>query len=307
VFTHGWLAVNPGAYGAWIEHLVRSGRVVIFPRYQADAFTKPAEFLGNTVAAVTDALGVLETAPGHVRPDCERFALIGHSAGGNLAAQLAAVASDVRLPKPRAVIALMPGEVQPSREPSMAKIPADTLLVVTVAEDDRVVGDARARQIFTEATAVPLSRKKYILYRSDLHGTPRLIAHHLAPTALHPSLDSGDGLMRGFQMSRAEINALDRAGFWQLADVTMHAAFAGRTLDEATSRGALFAHLGYWSDGRAVTRPVVGDDLATIPRVFPSHGVRLIQWSPDMPFPSLLWDPDDRLANDPAEPASRRK
>src|SRR5262245_6244681 len=36
VLNHGWLAVNPGAYGAWIEHLVRSGKVVIFPRYQAD-------------------------------------------------------------------------------------------------------------------------------------------------------------------------------------------------------------------------------------------------------------------------------
>ena len=36
VFHHGWLAINPGVYGAWIEHLVRSGAVVIFPRYQAD-------------------------------------------------------------------------------------------------------------------------------------------------------------------------------------------------------------------------------------------------------------------------------
>src|SRR5947209_5534306 len=27
VLNHGWLAVNPGAYGGWIEHLVRSGKV----------------------------------------------------------------------------------------------------------------------------------------------------------------------------------------------------------------------------------------------------------------------------------------
>ena len=40
VFNHGWLAVNPGAYGAWIEHLVRSGRIVIFPRYQADDWSR---------------------------------------------------------------------------------------------------------------------------------------------------------------------------------------------------------------------------------------------------------------------------
>ena len=29
VFSHGWMAINPGIYGAWIEHLVRSGRIVV--------------------------------------------------------------------------------------------------------------------------------------------------------------------------------------------------------------------------------------------------------------------------------------
>ena len=84
VFHHGWLAINPGVYGAWIEHLAQSGRIVIFPKYQTDFSTRPAEFLPNAVAAVRDALDVLETAPGHVRPDRDRFAIVGHSAGGNL-------------------------------------------------------------------------------------------------------------------------------------------------------------------------------------------------------------------------------
>src|SRR6516164_3184156 len=30
VFLHGWFAVNPGFYGAWIDHLVRDGKIVIF-------------------------------------------------------------------------------------------------------------------------------------------------------------------------------------------------------------------------------------------------------------------------------------
>ncbi|GAC1468453.1 MAG: alpha/beta hydrolase fold domain-containing protein [Isosphaeraceae bacterium] len=279
VLNHGWLAVNPGAYGAWIDHLVRSGNIVIYPRYQCDAFTWPSDFLPNALAAVKDALDVLDTAPEHVRPDRSRFALIGHSAGGNLAAQMAAVAAETRLPAPRAVLALMPGEVQAIRRPSLDKIPGETLLVVTVAEDDRVVGDSRAREIFTQASAIPLARKKYILFRSDLHGVPRLVAHHLAPTACLSGFDSGDGLFRGYQMTRAEVNAFDRAGCWRIADVTLDAGFNGKTLDEATSNGELFRHLGYWSDGRPVERPVVGDDLSLIPRVLPTHGVRLFNWS----------------------------
>ena len=305
VLNHGWLAVNPGAYGAWIDHLVRSGNVVIFPRYQADALTMPADFLPNALNAVSDALDVLELAKGHVRPDRDRFALVVHSAGGNLAAQMAAMAAEARLPKPRAVVALMPGEVQASREPDLSAIPAETLLVVTVAEDDFVVGDLRAREIFAQARAIPPSRKKFVFYRSDLHGIPRLVADHLAPTGAYSLFDSGDGMFRSFQMNQAEVNALDRAGFWQLTDLTLQAAFAGRTLDEATDHGERFRHLGYWSDGRPVTRPIVGDDLARMPRVVPFNGVRLIPWPPDRLFGPFV-EPDAPPVAESSPPTRRR-
>jgi acetyl esterase/lipase len=276
VFCHGWYAYNPAAYGAWIEHLVRSGQIVVFPRYQADRLTPPADFLANALSAVHDAFEVLETSPVHVRPDRRRFALIGHSAGGNLAAQMAAVAPENGLPMPRAVVALMPGEVVPSRVPSLAKIAASTLLVVSAAEDDRIVGDQRAREIFTEATAIPPARKKYILFRTDLHGW--LVADHFAPTAGARELNNGEGLLLNLQFSRARVDAFDWAGFWRLADITIQAGFRGLTLDEATDHGTLFRHLGYWSDGRPVYPPIVGDDLATIPRVFPGNGLRLFKW-----------------------------
>ena len=198
---------------------------------------------------------------------------------------MAALASDASLPRFKAVLAMLPGEVQAIREPNLAKIPAETLLIVAVAENDIVVGDTRARQIFRETTSIPPSHKKFILYRTDLHGLPRLVADHLAPTAAHADYDAGDGLMRGMQMNKAEVNALDKSGFWRVADVTMAAAFAGKTLDEATDHGKILAHLGYWSDGREVNRPIVGDDLAKIPRVFPNNGVRLIDWEPDQERP----------------------
>ena len=161
VFLHGWFAVNPGFYGAWIDHLVRDGRIVIFPRYQNDVGTLPQEFLPNTLAAIRDALGVLHDGVGHVRPDLGRFALIGHSAGANLAAQIAATASDPHsdIPVPQSVIAMMPGEIIPMPEPSLARIPETTLMIVAVGEEDLVVGDFRGRQIFAEATAIPRSPK----------------------------------------------------------------------------------------------------------------------------------------------------
>ena len=87
------------------------------------------------------------------------------------------------------------------------------------------------------------------------------------------------------------MNALDKAGFWRVADLTMEAAFAGRTLDEATNQGELFRRLGYWSDGRIVNQPIVGDDLVAIPRVIPTNGIRLIDWEADLGISVIMHGP----------------
>jgi pimeloyl-ACP methyl ester carboxylesterase len=278
VFLHGWFAVNPGFYGAWIDHLVRDGKIVIFPRYQNDLQTDPQDFLPNAMAAIRDALGVLATSDKHVRPDVNRFALIGHSAGGNLAAQIAALAADPHadLPVPQTVVAVMPGEIVATPQLSLANIAPSTLLIVMVGEEDVLVGDLRGRQIFTQATAIPPSRKRFVLFRSDRHGHPPLIAEHTAPSGHHSRLDNGAGIFRAFQVGLADVNALDRAGFWRMADQTMDASFHGKTLDDATRDEEQFRHLGFWSDGRKVVQPIVGIDLDLIPRVIPANGLRLL-------------------------------
>src|SRR5262245_27497272 len=145
VFLHGWFAVNPAFYGAWIDHLVRDGRIVIFPRYQNDVGTLPQDFLPNALAALHDALGALHVGVGHVRHDPRRSALLGNTADCTLAAQIAARASHTHsdLPLPRAVITLMPGEVIPMRQHSLSRIAEATLLVVVVGDEDLVVGDRR--------------------------------------------------------------------------------------------------------------------------------------------------------------------
>jgi acetyl esterase/lipase len=290
VFNHGWLAVNPGVYGAWIEHLTRSGKIVIFPRYQGDWSTNASDFLPNAIAAVRDALDVLHTAPGHARPQTDRFAAIGHSAGGNLAALMAASAHRVGLPQFRAVVSVLPGELKPIREPALADVPAKTILVVVAADRDLLVGDIRARQIFTGTTAIPLSRKKFVLYRTDRQGPIPILADHLAPTAGLARLDTGEGPFRYRQMSLAGVDILDRYGFWRMADLAMETAFAGLTLDETTHDGELLRDLGRWGDGRRVTPPIVGDDLSSIPRVLLRNGARLVPLDPDDYFGGLLSD-----------------
>jgi pimeloyl-ACP methyl ester carboxylesterase len=272
VFLHGWMALNPGFYGAWIEHLVRRGNVVVFPRYQDDWATPPGRFLPNAIAALRDALDVLETGPGRVRPDRGRVAVIGHSAGGNLAVLLAAAVAGAPdaadLPPIRAVVAVFPGEVRPAPGPTPADLPPDTRLVILAGDRDVVVGDGRARSLFAGAAAVPGDRKRYILLRTS-EGAG-VTAEHFAPTAVSDRIDTGEGPLRETQRARAKTDALDREVFWPVADRTLDAAFANRPLD---ALDALLAACGL---------PLVAArDLAIVPRVPLPHGARMISWNPE--------------------------
>jgi acetyl esterase/lipase len=281
VFLHGWMSVNPAIYGAWIEHLCRRGAVVIFPRYQSDFGTPSAQFLPNARRAIRDAFDVLESGVDMARPDRQRIAFLGHSAGGNLAALLAASCAKDGLPHPRAVIAVMPGEVAHLAKPSLAEIAPRTLLLVAAGDHDIVVGDYRARQIFEDASAIPPERKMFLLYRSDRRGPTPLLADHFAPTAAQPLFDTGEGPLRATQLASARLDLLDRYGFWRAADLTMMAAFDGKTLHEASEGGALFLDLGRWSSGQAVRAPLGGSKLEKIPSLPLPHGARLFPAPPD--------------------------
>src|SRR6185437_8388974 len=109
VFLHGWGGMNPLYYGAWIDHLVKRGNIVIYPRYQASLLTSLKDFTPNTVSAVKDALERLQTEKGHVTPELNKFAAVGHSMGGLLAANLAALAAESKLPHVRALMCVEPG------------------------------------------------------------------------------------------------------------------------------------------------------------------------------------------------------
>ncbi len=173
----------------------------------------------------------------------------------------------------------MPGEVLPIRQASLDRIPAATLLIVAVGEEDLVAGDLRGRQIFLEASAIPASRKRFILYRSDRHGHPPLIADHTAPTGTNHRLDNGEGILRPLQLSKGDINALDHAGFWRIGDITLRSGFEGQTFDDVPQFDQVIRHLGYWSDGRLVRQPIVGTDLDVIPRVILGNGLKIFPFS----------------------------
>jgi acetyl esterase/lipase len=152
LFLHGWLATNPRYYLPWLVHLVREGNVVIHPNYQ-DPHTLPSYFLENVLAGVREALARTAIVPG-------TLVTVGHSAGGTLAADYAAVACREGLPPAQAVMAVFPADRLrefPEAIPRRAweQIPGRVPVIALAGSHDRIVGDTEAIRI---ANAAPFGR-----------------------------------------------------------------------------------------------------------------------------------------------------
>ncbi|NLX04558.1 MAG: alpha/beta hydrolase fold domain-containing protein [Phycisphaerae bacterium] len=273
LFGHGWTAINPKYHGGWIEHLVRRGNIIVYPRYQESIFTPSEEFLPNAIAALRTSIELLQSDD-HVSPDLDCFAVVGHSAGAALVVNLAAVAEREGLPAPKAIMAVEPAalrDVPRHGAPleDLSQIPAQTLLLSVVGDRDTLVGDLDGKRIFNETTAIPLENKDYVVLVSDDHGSPALIADHTAPLAYDEDYDVRSlhtGYLPelcpflGLECSRRGIDALDYYGLWKLFDGLTDAAFYGINRHYALGDTAEQRFMGLWSDGTPVNELRVTDD-----------------------------------------------
>ena len=288
VFLHGWGGMNPLYYGAWIDHLVKRGNIVVYPRYQASLLTPIQQFTPNTVGAIKDAISRLKTEPGHVSADLSKFAAVGHSVGGLLAANVAALASVSGLPRVVAVMSVEPGITEAPINIELAdlkKIPAETLLLAVAGDQDTLVRDFDAKRVYNESTRVPAANKDYVTLVSDAHGLPGLQASHRAPTAFDMAYDSGEGIGGGpaeiagsdragglptrridgprtgrrDRLETMMVNALDFYGTWKLFDGLCDAAFYGKNREYALGNTPQQRFMGVWSDGVPVKELKVTD------------------------------------------------
>jgi acetyl esterase/lipase len=272
VFVHGWGAMEPEGYGAWIEHLVKRGNIVIFPRYQENARTLMKDYTPNAVAAVKAALKEL-TAGSHTTPDLKRLAIVGHSMGGAIAPNIAALAAQDGLPHFSAVMCVEPGNHVTNMPrigmpmADLSQISTDTLMLVLVGSDDRIVGDDAASEIFQCASKIAPGNKNFVTLLSDDHGTPPLRANHFAPAAPGGNFrsDPADGgasgkgtlrerlseRLRGENKDGAQrmVDALDFYGTWKLFDGLTDAAFFGKNREYALGDTPQQRFMGTWSDG----------------------------------------------------------
>jgi len=262
IFMHGWGQMNPVAYGGWVDHLVRRGNIVIYPRYQDSMLSSPAAFVPDSTLVIHDGIARLQE-PGRVRPRLDQTSIVGHSCGGLLAVNLAATAAESGLPIPLAVMSVQPGRSPLFGMADLSKIAPDTRLMLVVGEEDLLVSDIDAKLIFQKTPHLPPALKQYVLIQTDDYGKKPLKAGHLAPMALHKGYDSTiiprnrpqtidqARTSTGFAFAPwlKPMDAMDYGSFWLLFDTMHQAALTGRTTQDAIEHASRVAESLKWSDG----------------------------------------------------------
>ena len=263
VFNHGWIAMKPVSYGAWIDHLVRRGNIVVYPRYQSGVLTPIKEMSDNAINAVKDAINTLQNGS-HVSPELDKLAIVGHSLGGTITVNMAVYADSVGLPKPKAIMLVEPGQGENFGINILAEdlsaISSDILMLVIVGADDSEVGDTVARKVMSMTSHISEENRQMLTMYSDKYGDPPLIADHYAPVAPDERYDfNNSGLITGLveklaqYITGGEVDAYDYYGFWKLFDGLTDYAFYGINKEYALGDTQEQRFMGTWSDGRLVT------------------------------------------------------
>ena len=245
VMLHGFELQAPQIYQGLIDHLTSEGYIVIFPQYNLAGLigilmdTNQNTMEQRAISAVNDALG-------HLGSLAERnhVTLWGHSLGGSLAACWTA---DGGVPVQSIMFA------NPSVNPnaSLPSFVASFVHITPVPWQSCAAGITVPTMILTgnQDTIAPPSVDPTMLYdalthassrvvyeaHSDTHGSPALLANHMASTTSTGILPSwlSDFVFDG----TGTLDALDYRFYWAALD----AQLAGQT-------GVSF-DMGSWSDG----------------------------------------------------------
>lgn len=255
VFVHGLNQTHYAANWLWLRHLVLRGAVVVFPQYQTLGAVDPTTFTAKAGGAVRDAIKRLGQDE-RLNIDTQRFAMVGHSLGGTIIVNLAARHEHFGLPRPKALMPVLPGDTRaltglgallPGVTEDHRTVHANTLMLIIASDNDRFVGKGFAERIYKKTKHIDPDDKDLIVLSSDTHGSPALVSDHFIPSAYT------DG--RG----RDTADAYDFA-LWRWFDALVDAAFEdGKNKQVALGDTPEQRDLGKWSDGTPVREPEVLD------------------------------------------------
>lgn len=178
IFFHGQGGsdeATPANHRAWIDHMVKQGAVVIYPRYEQDY---AAGVLGPAIAGVKTADEKLG------KPDLPVLAL-GYSRGGALAVEYAAASAGNGVPVPDIVESVNTVSFGEQTHPTdLRPLGKKTTLALIVSDQD-TLGVQGTRGLLARLRKAGFPGGNIELNIARSHGS--FTADHLAPLELSPN------------------------------------------------------------------------------------------------------------------------
>jgi pimeloyl-ACP methyl ester carboxylesterase len=256
--------------GSFIEHTVRTGKIVVYPRWQV-AETDPClgpiniePCMASAQSGIEGALSYLTADESRVQPDLDRVSYFGYSFGGIITANLANRYEDLELPEPRAIFLDDPhdgglvGFDEPAVDDSLAGIPS-TVKLQCHSGADGVIGepnkaDASCNSLFPKLTHIPAENKDLVMTRTDKHGKPALSSEH---GVCDGNRVAGDAF--------GKPNAYDWNFCWKTWDALQSCAYSETDCEYALGDTPKHRSHGRWSDRRKVKPLTIQDAAPLVP------------------------------------------
>ncbi len=138
VYFHGQggpKEATPENHLPWINHLVKRGSIVVYPRYEMAYEADPMQFIVNGVKAAEKKVDVKDLP----------VLAIGYSRGGAIAVEYAAAAGRNGVPTPDWIMSVFPAPYGNQKKLiDLGQVPHFTQLVILVGDRDQIVGSAGA-------------------------------------------------------------------------------------------------------------------------------------------------------------------
>lgn len=252
IFNHGWGVYNPGPYGAWIEHLVRKGNIVIFPKYEQNDGFFASTYTPNAATGIINAFTELNGSPYHVKPRMNHIAMFGHSFGGVVTANLAKEYTSYGIPPFQCFMLCEAGPATSTGHLSNYNNfdPSYNALII-VGNDDIIVGDTFGNLVFSQA-GIPTSHFNFVRQFADQ--PPIIEATHNEPLAANSNYDGGTiGTIITGGYAASKIDAVDYYCYWKLGDALMSCTFYGTNCNYAFGDTHEQRYMGTWDTGSPVT------------------------------------------------------
>ncbi|HEX4998192.1 MAG TPA: dienelactone hydrolase family protein [Terriglobia bacterium] len=264
LFHHGWQGMNPKNFGGWIDHLTRSGQVVVYPVYQESEKTSPQ--IVTEAAGWADKRGLDALAKERLEIDPERVVYFGYSMGAAISINLALNPERFGLPAPRAMMLAAPGDAHhvvhgPESKSIIGPIkelPPTLPVAVLTGEADTDIGLPTARLVFKQMCGIQPDRRVLMILPSDQNNGNRVNAAHGSPGApdsrydfalTRRSFPGQIGGRKGFEESPS-MNQLDFFGYWKTLDALIDDAAPRNLPSVVFGQGtAEQLFLGTWPDG----------------------------------------------------------